>query len=517
MEVSGNKLSGYDLQLTIPSTIRDGQYKVTSIASGSFKYVETLASVTIYEGVTHIGSSAFVSCKMLTSVTLPESLTSIGDFAFSSCKKLTDVVIPDGVESMGKQCFYECDALRSVVIGESVTSIEPSTFYGCDALAAVSIGQQVTQIGDRAFYMCVSLPAISIPASVKAVGEQAFFSCTSLTEVIVPEGVESIGRLAFCGCEALMAVTLPESVTSFGWRAFGDCPLLSDVVNLSRVPQTIDVDTEPFSVFGTLHVKAGSKSAYAESAIWQDFDIVEDVSLVIAFDDGDSYTIQATREYEEVTYTRTFDHQGWQALYLPFALDYEEWCADYDIARINNVIEYDDDDNGVFDRTCLVVLRMTSGSTLPNHPYLVRAKSTGTHTLTLTDKTFVPSATNSFFCCSMDDTYTFTGTYTPLTGMCAMGYYAMDGGALKQCDSDDVVLRSQRWYMAITPRATANAAAVARARSISILVDGEAPTAIETLPSDESSSRMYDLSGRMVGQHSSAHGVYIDGGKKVIK
>ncbi|MBQ0158366.1 MAG: hypothetical protein KBS47_05085, partial [Bacteroidales bacterium] len=234
----------------------------------------------------------------------------------------------------------------------------------------------------------------------------------------------------------------------------------------------------------------------------------------LTFTDGETYAATAATTYDKVTYTRTFSNTSWQALYIPFSIDYEEWSNDYDIAEINNFIEYDDDDNGVFDRTYLVVLKKTSGSTEPNTPYLIRAKSEGTQSLVLTDKTLEAAACNSIDCSSVKHQYTFTGTYQPITTMYANGYYAMDGGKLQQCDAADVVLGAQRWYMAITSR---TGDAPNKSQSIRILVDGEDTTEIEALRAEEGASRMYDLSGRMVGQQPSAHGVYIDGGKKIIK
>lgn len=238
------------------------------------------------------------------------------------------------------------------------------------------------------------------------------------------------------------------------------------------------------------------------------------------FSDGDAYELQEACEYDKVTYSRTFDNTDWQALYLPFALHYEEWSDDYDIAFINNVIEYDDNGDGTFDRTNLVVLKMTSGSTVPNYPYLIRAKSEGTHALQLMNKTFSPSVGNSFFCCSMKDTYTFTGTYSTVADMYDKGYYALADGCLKKAADASVMLKPQRWYLAITPRNGADAPAAVRMQSIGILVDGE--EGIESLtpspsPKENGAQSAYDLTGRVVGTATNIHGVTIVGGKKVVR
>ena len=231
--------------------------------------------------------------------------------------------------------------------------------------------------------------------------------------------------------------------------------------------------------------------------------------------DGTEYTATESKFLPEVIYTRTFKNTDWQALYVPFSMDYEEWCEDYDIARVYNFIDYDDNDDGEFDRTYLVVKKMTSGSTKPNYPYLIRAKATGAQTLTLTDKTLEPAQSNSVECSSTDYTYTFTGSYTEVANMYANSYYALSGGSLQGANSPSVVLKPQRWYMSITPKSGDYSAT--RAQNIKVLVDGEDDTegieAPSTSPKGESPVA-YDLMGR--GVKGAVKGVSIVNGKKII-
>ena len=234
------------------------------------------------------------------------------------------------------------------------------------------------------------------------------------------------------------------------------------------------------------------------------------------FADGTAYNNTEETQAEVLAYTRNFKNTNWQALYIPFSLDYEEWCDDFDIAKIHNFIEYDDDENGEFDRTYLVVLKKNSGSTKANYPYLIRAKETGVKTLTLVNKTLEPAEINSVECGSTVNIYTFTGSYTPVTDMYANGYYALSGGALNKANSASVVLGAQRWYMDITPRATEYGSGT-KAQSIKIVVDGEDETEGITAPSSSpkgESPVAYDLMGRSV--KGAVKGISIVNGKKII-
>ena len=246
----------------------------------------------------------------------------------------------------------------------------------------------------------------------------------------------------------------------------------------------------------------------------------EDTSL--EFVDGTEYTSNRQHSYSELTYTRTFNNTNWQALYIPFSLNYEEWKDDFDIAEIHNFIEYDDDEDGTFDRTYLVILRRNSGDTDPNYPYLIRAKSTGTHTLTLSDKTLQPMRINSVDCRSVKNLYTFIGTYQPVTTMYANGYYALSGGALNRANSASVKLGAQRWYMEVTSRSGGYASA--KAQTIQIIEEGEegiGSVLRQQTTDNGQGAASFDLAGRKVlmkgGAETLPQGVTIVGGKKVIR
>ena len=276
------------------------------------------------------------------------------------------------------------------------------------------------------------------------------------------------------------------------------------VIGASEVSFTDRKNTTTFSASERIVLRIKTKEAPAPTTY--------------TFTDGEVYTATAAATYGKVTYTRTFSNTSWQALYVPFSMDYDEWSTDFEIARIYNFIEYDDNDDGVFDRTYLVIQKKKSGSTEPNYPYLIRAKSTGDKTLVLNNKTLAPAESNSIDCSSVDYLYTFTGSYTKVTNMYANGYYALSGGALKVASNESVVLGAQRWYMSETSRAGSSST---RAQVIQILVDGEDDVeGICEFGNSEISKFEnvgFDLTGRMVSTKANNRGVNIVNGKKIIR
>lgn len=64
--------------------------------------------------MTRIGGGVFQNCQSLASVTIGDGVTSIEGYAFNDCDSLTSVIIPKSVTSIGNNAFYNCDSLTSV-------------------------------------------------------------------------------------------------------------------------------------------------------------------------------------------------------------------------------------------------------------------------------------------------------------------------------------------------------------------------------------------------------------------
>ncbi len=238
----------------------------------------------------------------------------------------------------------------------------------------------------------------------------------------------------------------------------------------------------------------------------------------IVYADAQAYNAKSNVRYEKVTYTRDFADTNWQALYVPFAINYDEWSTDYEIARIYSIMDYDDNSDGVFDRSYLVVQKLAPGSaTTPHTPYLIRANQAGSHSIELLDRILQRAESRSVDCRSVDYVYSFNGTYSAVDNLKTNGYYTLTGGELVKASSDTESLNPQRWYMVISDR---DNVASARPQSFGILLMDEMSTDnVEQLStSNKFPSTSFDLQGRTINTCSRMlKGVQIVNGKKVIR
>ena len=352
---------------------------------------------------------------------------------------------------------------------------------------------------------------------MKWIGGGAFENCTGLTSITIGNSVTSIGEDAFSGCSGLTSITIPNSVTSIGGGAFSGCVGLTTVTCYAESVPTTDEYAfwnSPISS-ATLYVPAKSLAAYAATSPWNGFGSILPIASSFALNDGESYTHDKDTEYDEITYTRNFTNTLWQALYVPFPMKYDDWKSDFEVARINNLHQWDDDDNGTIDRTKLEVVKLKSGQTKPNTPYLIRAKTVGLKTIRTENAVLSKAESKSIDCASTETLYTFTGTYSGVSGteMFTNGYYAMGGGSLHQAASSANSLSPYRWYMKVTDR-DGNPKDVGE---VKVMVFGEDTDGISPTENTEKTedTEVYDLSGRRMVMPTKK-GLYIKNGKKVV-
>lgn len=236
--------------------------------------------------------------------------------------------------------------------------------------------------------------------------------------------------------------------------------------------------------------------------------------------DGEAYTLANGAEVGELNYARNFGGTNWTTWYVPFELKLTpELCQKYAFSRINNVHQYDDDNDGVADRTIVESFNQAEGVTLKaNYPYLVRALTDADKkmTITLTEVELANAESKHIDCMSVDHTYTFTGTYnemgdggTEANSPLSLFDYS-DGNMWLNFHS----LPAQRHYLVITPR-DGSTPTLAPARVMLQVIGDETVTGIVNLYGrDKRSAETYDLSGRRVG--SNQRGLLIKNGKKVI-
>ena len=299
--------------------------------------------------------------------------------AKSSGKYSGEVIIPESVEHEGA--------------AYSVTSIGPSAFSDCSGLTSVTIPNSVTSIKRYAFQFCSGLTSVTIPNSVTRIGNYAFRGCSGLTSVTIDNGVESIGEYAFANCSKLLNVyCYAENVPSTGSNAFSSSPIAN----------------------ATLHVPYASIDSYKVTAPWSSFGtITSDLTLT----DGEEFENNTEQPFSTLTYTRTLPNMLWNPLYVPFKIPYEVLEENYEVAYINAMHSYDNDDNGEIDEMVMEIVKIKAGTLKPNHPYLIKAKNEEAKEMSIVQEnaTLYPAEITTLDCSSVYTKFEITGTYQGMT------------------------------------------------------------------------------------------------------
>jgi len=529
---------------------------LTLIENSTFVYCNSLISIAIPRSVTSIGEDAFYGCinlsrvdfseeseltkigdrafqgelrgeeledgmfiqyycSSLTSITIPQSVISIGNNAFDGCCNLIEVIIPRNsrLENIGEGAFANCEKLSSIIIPESVKSIGNYAFHACESLTDITIPESVTNMGDELFNGCSGLKHIVLNcSSVKS----WFYYNGSIEMITLGEGVKSIESSAFAGCSGLLSVILPRSIEEIGTRSFANCYELTNVYCYSETVPSIptDVFDGSYIEYATLYVPESSLEAYKSADIWKDFGEIKPIKKDAVINDAAQlFEKNEDEEYASITYIRTFNNTNWQALYVPFEIPVtEEFLVNFEVADLNDVRQYDRDDDGVKDETVVEAFKVTSGTLAANYPYLIRAKEAGEKTITVADATLYTTEGNSIDCSSVHEKYTFTGTYSTMDAATLAGCYALSGGVWQPV-AEGTSLGAFRFYLKIENR-DGNAQAT---QSIKMRVIGDDTTEIDNAELENESSAfsaVYDLQGRRVVNPTK--GVYIVNGKKVL-
>ena len=494
---------------------------VTSIGEQTFYDCSSLTSIPLPKGVTSIGNHAFSGCSRLTSISLPEGVTSIGNGAFSGCSSLISISIPKGVTSIGESTFSSCSSLTLISLPEDVKSIGRGAFYYCSDLTSISLPESVTSIGNYAFSGCSSLTSISIPEGVTSISESTFSSCSSLTSISIPSTVTSIGISAFYHCSSLTSISLPESVTSIGNYAFSGCSRLTSIVCHNPIPPSCGSDI--FNNIGkncVLQVPASAVDTYKQTSPWNKIPSIEAILTRVTIADGEmeSFEKNSDEQVDLLTYTRTLNNTEWNALFLPFEIPVCQLTDKYEVAYINAIHSYDEDDNGEIDRMSMEVIKLREGTLHANHPYLIKARTAAAKQMSITveNTTLYKAESRTLDCSSVYTKFEITGIYEKMTSAQLAGCYALSGGSWKNLSSGSS-LNPFRLYLRVSSREGSpvklSEAALAR---IGIHVQGEeTATSVEErlMQKQHKADAVYDLSGRRITSPKKGQ-TYIVNGKK---
>ena len=235
--------------------------------------------------------------------------------------------------------------------------------------------------------------------------------------------------------------------------------------------------------------------------------------------DATTYDNQAVFTVADFTYSRSFGGAEWTTWYVPFDLTLtSELCDKYAFSRINNVHQYDLDNDGQAEKTVVESFRQQPGVTLKaNYPYLVKPLSSDycDMVLQLSDITPAPAVTNSIDCQSVDFTYTFTGTYNEMgeSGATLYDPYTLwTNGTWQHFYS----LEPMRHYLTIAPRHSASPAASISSIVLSVIGEEIATGIVNVYGEERKATETYDLSGRRLPAGNSQKGLVIRNGKVVF-
>ena len=560
----------YSGAVTIPSTVtyNDQMYSVTSIKQYTFYNCSSLTSIAIPECVTSIGDHAFYGCSSLTFVNIPEGVALIDSYTFYGCKTLKCITIPENVVSIGYRAFYFCCNLTSIAIPNGVASIGKGAFSNCINLApSISIPESVSVIESSVFAFCRGLTSIIIPESVTSIGNAAFYMCENLKDVYCyAEEVPMTDEMAFTssgymyGTLYVPTSAIEDYKNAVPWSSFRTIVSLTDEkvssIILSQTTATVtegevlkliativpDYASDPSVTWstsnesvatvdedgvvtavaaGTVTVTATANDGSGVSALCEVKVEARKTSIVITDPYAEKSFVQEEDEFlSSISYVRTFNNTNWQALYVPFEIPVnEEFLADFEVADLNDVRQYDRDDNGVKDETVIEAFKVTSGVLEANYPYLIRAKEAGEKTITVTDATLFAAEENSIDCSSVREKFTFTGTYRQLSSEelpQSEGYYALSGGIWRPV-AEGTSLGAFRFYLKVDSRSALNAGQGNAIRMRIIGEDGEedGATGIDNPElKNQNSELIFDLQGRRV--ENPTKGVYIVNGVKRV-
>lgn len=497
--------------LSLPSTI-------TQIGSHAFDSCTGISLLSIPSNIEYIEDYSFYESDLSGSIYIPISCKCIGAYAFCRTDITELTFASQWIVDTKPRCtikelaFGYCTSLNYVELNQLCYDFETNPFASCNNLNGFNSAYSV-RMDDGTGYIVIdgclykfteynntyNLELICCPA-----GKESFLSPNQYG-IATPELLKTIGKCAFLGCHKITFLDLPPTVTSIeDWGLW--IPVTDpwdDTYRRINIPVSVEImGKEPFgwnstnldiyiysthitnindqgshgdgSKNGTIHIPYGTLASFGSELVKRNWNIIDDIGdKDYILEDGTVFENWMNRNGMDITYTRTFNNNKWQALYVPFAMSYDDWKDNFDVAEICNFHEYDDDENGVVDRTTLEVLYVKSGETKPNNPYLIRAKETGAKTLTVTNATLYSSEENSIDCSSVKTKYIFTGTYQGVNGeeMYNNGYYALSDGLLSEASSNSVSLGTFRWYLRTINRTDNQTNA--RANVLKIKVIGE--------------------------------------------
>ena len=464
-------------------------------------------------------SYMFSRCSGLTSLDLSnfntENVTDMRDM-FSNCSGLTSLNLSsfntENVTNMYGM-FYDCSGLTSLNLSsfntENVTDMD-LMFTGCSGLTSLDLSNfntaNVTDMS-RMFSGCsglVTIYASDLFTTESVISSSSMFSgCTSL-----------VGAISYAPYKT--DATYANYTTGY-FTLKGNVSTEHDFTGETLFDNDKKIYYKVCQEEGCGQIKYFADAAGTVEAIPNEDETAFSVATYELLD-ATTYDNQAVFTVADFTYSRSFGGAEWTTWYVPFDLTLtSELCDKYAFSRINNVHQYDLDNDGKAEKTVVESFRQQPGVTLKaNYPYLVKPLSSDycDMVLQLSDITPAPAVTNSIDCQSVDFTYTFTGTYNKMgeSGATLYDPYTLwTNGTWQHFYS----LESMRHYLTIAPRHSASPAASISSIVLSVIGEENVTGIVNVYGEERKATETYDLSGRRLPAGSQQKGLVIRNGKVV--
>lgn len=532
---------------------------VNSIGTSAFENTG-LTSISIPKDITEIQASTFSGCK-LTSITLPEGLKVIGQKAFyNNGTTIENVEIPESVTTIGANAFNGTNVNHFYINNiPSKIALAADTPFNTNTTIHVftqmeSIFQNAANWSNYAGHFLADIDIVHVE-SIELDNITMVVLKTKvgkLTATISPENarvkdvvftssndaailiVDPTAGTFVAGDEEGTAIITCTTTDGTGLSARCKITVVNSFTPATSVTLNFTEKSLKISETFTLQASVSPEHATYKNITWVSSDenvaTVDEDGKVTAVGPGNAtitaitedgaaratcYVTVAVRSFEladgatyertedsyidELIYSRTFKSKNWQGLYVPFDMSYDDWKDNFDVAIVNNIHQFDDDDDGTIDRTLIEVVKQKDGKTIKAHtPCVIRAKEPSDDPQTIVvNNTYLRKAEYKYIdCASVSTKYVFYGTYRPMDGteLVASNYYVLTSGGIREGRADDR-LPANRWYLDIIDRETESKLANAR---ISIMcLDEDGTTGIETVGNDsEEIIAIFDINGR---------------------
>lgn len=466
------------------------------LENGLFSLAHTLTvgphTTVLADGLCNKGKVAALNLSSAT------SLATIGTNTFANNSTLTTVTLPASVTTIGTKAFYNCTALKSVDMSAAtgLTTIKESTFDECTELSSLKLPEGLQTIGKAAFYRN-SLTEVTIPSTVTVINEYAFDVMGSSNDIV---------SVTFSGNEKSRGSSLKiidaanfKSATSI----YLDRDISSDSSDklfasariVTTGPDVTLLNTKPFGSVELAHLTMQSiplVSAGALSSV---------ISAELDLSDASYITIGATTNklpsFVVAQYTRQMSSH-WGTLVLPFDVQSTDDVQFYAVAAM--------DDDGVDAK----IMTLTPIDDVKANQPCIFYRKTGSQEVVFESLGEVTSEIERA------DPY----QETAVEGCLIYGRYQTIDMPIELMPYHFYYIASDKfWYAEKDFTLPAFRAALAfdasTASSINLRAD-EGTTGIMSIFGDENTDdAVYDLQGRKV--ECPEHGMYIIGGKKVLK